>query len=581
MSTSLSFEETLSGYLSQNASAYRLEELSRRNFHSKASSNSKKIFLTLRVRLDELSLIKDPFDVEGSVDGTLTLDDEIYEIAQGSFHLMAKADGTADADTLRQMRYQLKAESETGHRITLLGQKHLKAGRILQLWQETTTLLTSVYEDYVDFENSTLVPIFVGNCKMSVRQVAETLPSFRSNAEDKRKTLVGASRYLDKMSRGFMRIYHPLSKAPSEAFKEGRASYDHLDAEVSEYDFMTEDGFSLKLTRFARAKAKDSVLLLHGLTTSTSMFTMKEHTSIVEYLLDNGYEDVWSLDWRGSGRFPYNLEGNDYTLDHVIAFDIPNALSLIRKHIGSKQRLHAIGHCIGSLTMASALAAGKAKGITSFIGNSVSLTPSVSPWSRIKLKLGPDILENVLKINHLGPGSARAQGITREKLLAKAISWVHPESTSPECNMVSFLWGSGYPAAYNLENLHPETYAHLGSLFGGTSFKLYRHIERMASTQSARPNDSQVRKDLDLPEDYLAAAKSKGLPPTLLLSGSLNKIFPGSNLITYKHLAWSRPDLKVQYLEIPDYGHQDVFMGRAARVDVFPRIIDFLNAHQR
>ncbi len=386
------------------------------------------------------------------------------------------------------------------------------------------------------------------------------------------------------MSRGLTRIYNPLTSTANFQIESVDEDFQHLNAGVSVHDLMTRDGYHLKLTRFQsgkgneKGKAKGSILLLHGLTTSTHMFTMKEHTSLVAYLLSEGYCDIWSLDWRGSGRFPYNLEGNDYTLDHIIAFDIPLAVETIRKTIGPKTKLHAISHCIGSMTMACSLASGKTKGISSFISNSVSLTPAVSPWSQIKLRLGPDLLEHVLKIPHLSPQSARKKGLSREKILAKAIAWVHPESSNPECNSVSFLWGSGYPAAYNLENLHPETYARLGTLFGGTSFKLYRHIELMTSSQSARPANLELRKELDLPEDYLDAAIQNGLPPTLLLSGEINRIFPGSNQLTYKKLQWARSDLDVRYIEIPNYGHQDVFMGRAARVDVFPKIVEFLKS---
>ena len=46
--------------------------------------------------------------------------------------------------------------------------------------------------------------------------------------------------------------------------------------------------------------ARDSVMIVHGLTTSTDMFIMPEHYNLVSYLLDNGYTDVWCLDMRMS-----------------------------------------------------------------------------------------------------------------------------------------------------------------------------------------------------------------------------------------------------------------------------------------
>src|SRR4029077_5626944 len=70
------------------------------------------------------------------------------------------------------------------------------------------------------------------------------------------------------------------------------------DAEVTTHHFSTADGLGLSLLRFNRDpgnQARDSVMIVHGLTTSTDMFIMPEHDNLVSYLLDNGYTDVWCL----------------------------------------------------------------------------------------------------------------------------------------------------------------------------------------------------------------------------------------------------------------------------------------------
>jgi pimeloyl-ACP methyl ester carboxylesterase len=78
------------------------------------------------------------------------------------------------------------------------------------------------------------------------------------------------------------------------------------DAEVSVHAFPTEDGLGLSLTRFRRAPCEDVVLLVHGLTSSSDLFIMPEHRNLVSHLLDNGFTDVWALDFRMSNRFPYD-----------------------------------------------------------------------------------------------------------------------------------------------------------------------------------------------------------------------------------------------------------------------------------
>src|SRR5258708_26655516 len=115
------------------------------------------------------------------------------------------------------------------------------------------------------------------------------------------------------------------------------------DAEMSERLFATEDGLGLSLTRFHRADCDDVVLLIHGLTLSRDMFIMPEHTNLVSFLLDQGFTDVWALDFRMSNRFPYDMETHRDTLDDVELFDNPAALSEQREVVGVS-RAHVSAH---------------------------------------------------------------------------------------------------------------------------------------------------------------------------------------------------------------------------------------------
>lgn len=113
------------------------------------------------------------------------------------------------------------------------------------------------------------------------------------------------------------------------------------DADVSVHPFATGDGLGLTLTRFHRKQSDDVVLLVHGLTTSSDMYVMPEHTNLVNYLHDAGFGDVWALDFRMSGRFPYNAETQRYNLDDIALFDHPAAMAELRRHIGDR-RVHVI-----------------------------------------------------------------------------------------------------------------------------------------------------------------------------------------------------------------------------------------------
>ena len=55
-------------------------------------------------------------------------------------------------------------------------------------------------------------------------------------------------------------------------------------------------------------------------------------------------------------------------------------------------------------------------------------------------------------------------------------------------------------------------------------------------------------------------------------------MFTDSNIVTYNKLkesAAGRHELHV----FPNYGHQDVFMGKNSDKDVFPRLLEFLRKH--
>ena len=106
------------------------------------------------------------------------------------------------------------------------------------------------------------------------------------------------------------------------------------DATHSHHQFSTTDGLGLTLERFQRRydDTADSVMIVHGLTTSTDMFVMPEHENLVSYLLGQGFGDVWTLDMRMSNRHSYNLFPHRYTMDDVALYDYPPAIDLIRSY---------------------------------------------------------------------------------------------------------------------------------------------------------------------------------------------------------------------------------------------------------
>ncbi len=349
-------------------------------------------------------------------------------------------------------------------------------------------------------------------------------------------------------------------------------------AEISTHHFSTEDMLGLSMLRFQRAACDDVVLIIHGLTTSTDMFIMPEHYNLVQYLLDNGFGDVWTLDYRMSNRHSYNLQMHRYNMDDIALFDHPAAIAKMREHIGDR-RIHIICHCLGSVSFTMSLFAKAVTGITSVIANSVALTPRVPNWSHAKLTFAPFLVEYVLGLPYLNPRWSEDPGITKGKIFSKVVSAFHHECDVPACHMLSLMWGTGWPALYSHENLHEVTHRRGADLYGGNGLHYYRHVRKMV-----RANNTAVKLEPNnpkyncLPNNYFEYAKEIETP-VMFMTGDRNHVFTDSNIVCHQRLEKIVPGRHELHV-FPGYGHQDVFMGKNVHIDIFPRMLQFLNKHR-
>ena len=346
------------------------------------------------------------------------------------------------------------------------------------------------------------------------------------------------------------------------------------DAEITEHPVTTGDGLGLKLSRFHRADCDDVVLLLHGLPASTDMFIMPEHTNLVSYLLDNGFTDVWSLDFRMSNRFPYDTETHRFTLDDIALYDHPAGLAELRRRVGEGKRIHVVAQCLGAVSFSMSMAAGLTGDIASFTSNSVALVTKVPGWSRFKLRFGVGLTEYVWGLSFLDSRFGDAPALTRGGAFSRLVSLFHPECDERACHMISFMWGAGRPGLWRHENLDPVTHARVADLFGANGMHYYRHMRKMVEAGNAVTYD---REHPELPPDYLAAA-AKITTPMLFLTGDHNRVFLDSNIVCHRELDRVNPGLH-ELVILPGYGHVDPFIGKNVHVDVFPHILRHLLRH--
>src|SRR3984893_6715639 len=274
------------------------------------------------------------------------------------------------------------------------------------------------------------------------------------------------------------------------------------DAEVTTHWFTTADGLGLSLLRFCRKPAKDVVVIIHGLTTSSDMFIQPEHYNLVSYLLDHGFTDVWTLDFRMSNRYSYNLIPNNWSMDDCALYDHPAALETVRTGAGGNAAIHVICHCLGSMSFTMSLFGRTVTGIRSCIANSVALTPHVPTWSRIKGAIFPFFMERVLQQSYVSPRWSDDPRLTIGKVISKGVSLFHRECDVPACHMLSLMWGTGWPALYFHENLDEVTHRRGGDLYGAVGLNYHKHVLKMlgegGKTVKMKPGDPRYTA---LPDD--------------------------------------------------------------------------------
>ncbi len=503
-------------------------------------------------------------------------------VERGAFNCFVDV-GAPQANT-RNMRYRLFFRDASGQPLTLSGHKVVIDDGIHNIWRDTSTLYSRIFQGHVEMDAETTAPVVAtGILHIKPLDFAHQMTTFRSDGP----TFEAREQAMATFGAQFLGTLWDVYKPRIGALLKDRDGTRPIplyslegvkDAEITTHYFTTPDKLGLSLLRFTRQPSDDVVVLMHGLTTSTDMFVMPEHVNLVSYLLDHGFGDVWSLDWRGSMRHSYDLFPGRFNLDDIALYDMPGAIATVRAAVGERARIHVICHCVGSIAFTMSLFAGLVDGVASVVSNSVSLTPKVSAWSTTKLALAPFLMNWILRFPNLNPrwSALPGPGIPQGKILAKMVSLAHRECRVPACHMVSFMWGDGHPAVWRHENLSPITHERTGDLFGAVNINYYLHIRKMVQRGAAVKYDEVDPRYKHLPNNYLDRAADVDTP-ILFMTGDQNRVFFDSNVITFDTLKRLKPHNRHELKVLPGYGHQDPFMGVNNHTDVFPMITEFLS----
>jgi hypothetical protein len=329
--------------------------------------------------------------------------------------------------------------------------------------------------------------------------------------------------------------------------------------------FTAGDGFECNLVhvRGPNPPTKHPVLFVHGAGVRANIFRAPVETTIVDYLIEQGF-DVWLENWRAS----IDLEPNSWTLDRAAVYDHPQAVKTVIKQTGYTE-IKAIIHCQGSTSFMMSAMAGLVPEVKTIVSNAVSLHTIVPAWSRFKLNCALPLISVMTPC--LNPQWGLRAPTLSAKVISLMVAAVHHECANPVCKQVSFTYGSGFPALWRHENLNDDTHEWVKQEFAAVPVSFFQQMAQCVR----RGHLLSVEGRKELPTDFTAQ------PPQTdarfsFFAGARNLCFlPESQRRTYEFFNGYHGNYHTLNV-FSTYSHLDMFMGRNAAQEVFPKMAEEL-----
>ena len=271
---------------------------------------------------------------------------------------------------------------------------------------------------------------------------------------------------------------------------------------------------------------------------------------------------MWLENWRGSIDF----KPNQWNLDQVARYDHPAAVKKVLEQSGAKE-MKAIIHCQGSTSFMISSILGLIPEVTLIISNAVSLHPIVPAYSRFKLWVFLPFIK--LLVKYLNPQWGDRTPNLTAKFFRLFVLLSHYEKDTRVGKFVSFTYGAGFPALWELENLSEETKEWIRGEFAEVPVSFFDQIKQCVKYKQLVSSDAK--------EHYLAT-EPKTKARFVFFTGEKNKCFKAiSQKKSFEYFDAIRPNFHKLYT-IKNYSHLDIFYGKEAHKDVFPLMIKELDA---
>ena len=327
------------------------------------------------------------------------------------------------------------------------------------------------------------------------------------------------------------------------------------------YFARTRDGWWLALYRHRprRSSHHAPVLLCHGMASNRWDMDGPGRLSLARYLARHGY-DAWVVELRGAGRSTrpnwWNGKQYNWTFEDYVHHDARAALQTVLRETGA-QRVHWVGHSMGGMIAYALLMSP----VHSKIASAVTLgSPTMSDVGHPLLDFGVPY-RGLLRYlpGRIPIGMLARLGAPFAPLVARML----------EPNIAELGWHPGNADITLLRTLMLTAVDDLPA-------SLLREFARWYETKAM--SDRYTIFDFT---EHLERITT----PILIIAGSKDELTPVRDLErVYKRIATRDKQFRVIGKAqgfAHDYSHADLVLGLHAPNDVYPLVLQWLDAHRR
>lgn len=301
-------------------------------------------------------------------------------------------------------------------------------------------------------------------------------------------------------------------------------------------------------------------MLVHGAGVRANIFNPPNERNLLGALAEAGY-DVWLENWRGS----IECQTNEWDLDAAAENDHPAAVSEVCR-ITRSENIKAIIHCQGSTSFMISAVKGLVPQVSTILTNAVSLHPVVPNFSEFKLNFIVPLVRPLTP--YINPRWGDDAPDLKSKFFRALVKLTHWEQDTTVGKFVSFTYGSGFPALWELYNLTDTTKEWIRNEFGNVPLTFFNHIKKCVKAGVLVSRDGAFN---------YTSFKPKTDARFIFFAGRKNKCFKStSQENSFNYFNSFRSDFHRLYL-YDNYSHLDIFLGKNSFDEIFPAMIKELN----